>query len=241
MLITSDQTLINSDAVQIAFTDNGDPDYAAQVRSFGQSGKYVYVWFQFPPKVTNDSRKATWNEKTDVAATTEPIVLYASSSPREVGIQLTYIYNNEPRIGGGGKWDADLISRQVRLIRGYFHRVTDITNQRNLAIWLRLWGIGGKEEMTFRMLNSEVKYSETMIWDPATDPTAKKAYPFKTDINISLCAWTQGNKIPPAKGMAENLAAAGTAVANAVTGGQTAAEAQQRLTFLAPRITPDWY
>ena len=244
MITRADQTLLYKDSISLCFMDAGDPQFDGQVRSADVGGKkerWVYLWFQFPPRVTNDTRKANWKEKTDVAATTEPIVLYASSSPREIGLNFTYIYNNEPRVGGGGKWDANLIQRQLRLVRGYFHRVEDILEQRNLAIWLHLWGIGGAEELTFRMTNIDVKYSETLIWDPSTDPNAKNAFPFKTDVTITLLSWTQGNKVKPKTGVVSSIGSAVSSAVSAVTGDESGTTAQQRLSFLNKFVPRDWY
>ena len=142
--------------------------------------KFTKVEFQFPPKILSDSRKATWNE-VEYKTQTEPIAIFASSGPREFALQITYIYD-------GGVWGVDKISKQVKLMRGYFQRVKDADAQRNLVIRLKLWGIGGADPMSARMKSCDAKYSETMIYDG----DHKKAYPLRTDVTCDLALWTQG-------------------------------------------------
>lgn len=143
------------------------------------------VKFQFPPKIVSDSRKAAW-EELDVVGV-EPVVVYASSGPREIAMQITYIYD--------GNWNCAKISKQVRLLRGYFQRVADRDQNRNLVIKLKLWCIGGDdpELMSFRMKSCDVKYSETMIYEG--DPN--KAFPLRTDITCDLASWTRGTSDQP--------------------------------------------
>lgn len=163
------------------------------------------VEFQFPPKFMNDSRKATWKEM-EYATQTEPIVVYASSGPRELTMQITYIYDGDDQ----GDWNCAKISKQVRLIRGYFQRVKDANQQRNLAIRMAFWCIGGSGEqaaktMSFRLKSCDVKYSETMIF-PRQNPSG--AWPLRTDIICDLATWTQGTaqaKDQPLEGLLKTL------------------------------------
>jgi len=197
-LIQCDSTLIsNREALSVSFAD---PDKA---------GDYLYVQFQYPPRINSDSRKIKWETTQDLAGMTEPITIYSSSSPREINISFTYIFNKLSM--NGVIWNAQAIQRNVRLVRGYFQRVKQQERQRNLGIWLRLWGIGGtRREMTARMTNLDVKYSETLIKESSmakpeeTKPLVggkedgrsvapeRLAFPFKTDLTMTLCLWTQG-------------------------------------------------
>lgn len=165
---------------------------SAVVFEFPQNSK---VEFQFPPKITGDNRRATWKENT-YAGQVEPIMVHASSGPREVTMQITYIYD--------GNWDSNKIKTQVRLLRGYFQRVKDLKQQRNLAILLKLWSIGGESSMSFRMKSCDVKYSETMIFKGK----AENAYPLRTDITCDLASWTKGTasvEDQPLEGLRQTL------------------------------------
>lgn len=227
-MIRADQLLLDKDAVYVYF---GDPAVA---------NGYIQLMFQYPPRVTSDSRKANWQDMQDIPATTEPVVLFANSGAREMSLGFSYIYNNEPVVGGGGRWDVHTIQKQLRLIRSYFNNVKDTKSQRNLAIWCKFWGIGGQRWMTFRMLNADFKYSETLIYpaksydgktitsstnDPLTStsvPSERFAFPFKTDVTMSLAVWTQGGVGDPKDDKKRN----------SVT---------TRLSFLEYGLTPEWY
>lgn len=218
-LIQCDSRLIsNRDALDVSFAD---PDNA---------GQYLHVQFQYPPRINSDSRKIKWETTQDLAGMTEPITVYSSSSPRELSISFTYIFNKLSM--NGVTWNAQAIQRNVRLVRGYFQQVKKQERQRNLAVWLRLWGIGGKRWMTARMTNLDIKYSETLIKETTkiaplnelafVDPE-RLAFPFKTDITMTLCLWTQGAALDindnPAPGFRPN----------------------NQLGFLEEGITREWY
>lgn len=159
--------------------------------------------FQFPPKITTDSRKADWKETNQVNGT-EPLPIWQSSGPREMSMSLTYIVD-------GHLWPITRIQKQVRLLRGYFARIKDKGNYRNLVILLRLWGIGGEDDMSFRIKGVDVKLSETLVSGPGE---IKNTYPLRTDITLDLRLWTTGG--PPA-------------------------EPTQELPKLAREQTADWY
>lgn len=146
-------------------------------------GDGTNVLFQYPPKVLGDGRKGTWDEP-EVRAT-EPVAIFAASSPRNIVLQITYIYD-------GMQWGCDTIRQQVNNIRGYFQRIKDQnTRNRNLIVYLKLWCIGGLNELSFRMRSCDVKYSETMIMEG----DSSSAWPLKTDITLDLCVWTKdGNQ-----------------------------------------------
>ena len=226
MMIRADQQLLDKEAVYVYF---GDPV---------KDKEYIQLIFQYPPRISSDSRKANWQDMQDVPATTEPIVLFANSGAREMSLNFSYIYNNEPVVGGGGRWDVHTIQKQLRLIRSYFNNVKDTKNQRNLALWCKFWGIGGQRWMTFRMLNADFKYSETLIYPaksfdgnnvtPTTInplkseavPSERFAFPFKTDVTMSLAVWTQGGTDPNKP---------------------NDPKVTTRLRFLEAGLTPEWY
>lgn len=136
------------------------------------------VRFQFPPKVVSDGRKGSWEERD--AQGVEPIAIYKGSGSRTISLQITYIHD-------GDTWNCSTIRAQVNKIRGYFQRVKKAYQERNLGVYLKLWCIGGSEELSFRMRSCDVKYSETMIMDGGTD----SAWPLRTDITLDLASWTK--------------------------------------------------
>lgn len=140
------------------------------------------VWFQFPPKVTEDGRKGSWQEEEVWGVA--PLAIYKASESRAMSLKITYIID--------GDWDYEAIKRNIKLIRGYFQRVKDRdaknekeADNRNLVVYMKLWAIGGDDPMTFRLKSCDVKYSDTMIG------IGDKAFPLRTDITLSLATWTQ--------------------------------------------------
>lgn len=150
----------------------------AAVLTFADGGDMKRAIFQYPPKVISDGRKGSWEEKDTWGR--EPVAIYASSAPRCITLLVTYIND--------GVWDHKKISKQVRLIRGYFQRAKDLLNQRNLVAFLKLWAIGGEIPMSFRMRSCDIKYSETMIM---VNRDQRTAWPLRTDLTLDFAAWTR--------------------------------------------------
>lgn len=147
------------------------------------------VKFQFAPKVNGDSRRGNWDER-DVMGI-EPVAIYKGSGPRTISLQITYIYD-------GDMWDSNSIRSQINLIRGYFIRAQGLgVQEQKMVVLLKLWGIGGKDELSFRMRSVDVKYSETMIKDIKASGNVEgrnlsQYFPLRTDITIELASWTKG-------------------------------------------------
>lgn len=179
----------------------GDPILVVPDPAIGAAGGIPSrVEFQFPPKISSDDRKGSWDEKEVWGVA--PMVIYKASESRTMSMKITYIVD--------GDWDYLAIKRNIKLIRGYYQRVKDREagnagegDNRNLAVYIKLWAIGGDEPMSFRMRSCSVKYGETMIG------SGDKAFPLKTEITLDIATWTQ--------------------------------EANQALTALRPKLTPDWY
>lgn len=158
----------------------------------------VYIDFQFPFKVTSDSRKADW-AKQETPKQAEPIVMYASSGPREFTLQWVYIYDGNEK----GDWGVERITKMVRRIRGYFQRVKFLSASREMVAYVQMYAMGGPKPISCRMMSVDVKYSDTMIWEPGVriDADVKgshfteahhSAYPMKTEITATFAVWTTG-------------------------------------------------
>jgi hypothetical protein len=158
------------------------------------------VEFQFPPRVTSDNRRGSWDEK-DVLGT-EPIVIFRGSSPRNINLSIVYICH--------GDWDCDRIKKNIMIMRGYFGRSAGLTvRQKAMIVRLKLWCIGGSDLLSFRCRSVDVKYSETMVKTKATpmsqDPyfgplsgsPVDSYFPLKTEITLDLASWT--SKFPVTK------------------------------------------
>lgn len=163
----------------------------------------IEIYFQFPPKVTSDGRKADWKTKPS-AAQTEPIVTYASSQPREFTWQWVYIYEGN----GADDWGVQKITRQLRKLRGYFQRAKHLSASRNMVALVLMWAIGGPKIISSRIISVDTKYSDTMIWQKSgpnifsindvgvkvKDLKAEPdyAFPLKTEVTCTFAVWTAG-------------------------------------------------
>jgi hypothetical protein len=166
------------------------------------------VAFQFPPRITSDSRKGNWEERDSQG--TEPIAVFRTSGPREISLSWMYIVADS---GSGSGWSTTKIAEEVRRVRGYFARVRQPGNDRNLVVKFKMWKLGGDDEMSCRIRSIDVKHSDTIVV-PCGDngPQVQLAYPLRTDITVDLRIWTQGGP-----------------------------KATQELEGLLPDETPDWY
>ena len=134
--------------------------------------------FQFPPKITSDDRKGNWKE--GELRGIEPVAAFNTSGPREITITATYV------VDGSADWSFQKVKTQVLLARGYFARVRQLNATRNLVCKFKMWAIGGTEEMTCRIVNVGVKYSDTIVG------VGDNAFPLRTDLTLDVRMWTAG-------------------------------------------------
>lgn len=142
------------------------------------------VTFQFPPKISSDNRKGTWNE--GELRGVEPVAVFATSGPREFSLNWTYIV--ESIFGGDGVWGIDSIRENVNRIRGYFGNLKgDAVSVNTLIVDFKFPAITGRDPWTCRIKSIDVKHSDNLIGD---DP--EFVYPLRTDITVDLRLWTKG-------------------------------------------------
>lgn len=133
----------------------------------------VTIYFQFPPKITNDSRQAKWNEK-DVA-TVEPNVIFASPGFREITLEWEYI-------AGFGGWTWRFIHSNLNYIRRF---ITTAPKDQNLVAKTKLYSIGGDEPFTCRIISFTTKYGNALVRD------GKDVYPLSTKATLTLKVWAK--------------------------------------------------
>lgn len=144
----------------------------------------VDIEFQFPPKVLTDGRRGNWNEQ-DLGGGQEPVATFKTSGPRTLSLAWTYIVDSATSSG----WNIKRITKNVRTLRGYFANIRDYDSNRDgLVVMLRMWCIGGLQEMTARIVTIDVKYGEALVY--GGDVT--QAFPLRTDITVDLRLWTKG-------------------------------------------------
>ncbi len=181
------------------------------------------ILFQFPPKVPSDNKTGNWNDTQTLFD--EPVAVYTTIGPRDITMNLTYIvtdasspkdfsYTNSVLQGGGDPnyyrnndpWTAEKIHQQLRRLRGYFNASRTRggipqANQRfqdSLVLIIKLAGIGGTSEMTGRMTNVNVNYSETLV---SSNVASNNLFPLRTDVSIGLRLWTRNAEEKTSEGI----------------------------------------
>jgi hypothetical protein len=148
-----------------------------------ERGAILQLELQFPPKILTDNRKADWDEA--MLFGVEPIATIQSTGAREISLQVTYIVD-------GGVWTTQTVAEEVRKIRGYFSRLRDGLDNRNLVVSFNMWLHGGGDEaaMSCRIKGVSVKHSETQVFPRTPGNGApnqwRAAYPLRTDVTIDL-------------------------------------------------------
>jgi hypothetical protein len=179
--------------------------------SDGTTVKDGRIEFQFPPKVTSDSRKGTWEEGDLPGA--EPVFAFSVSSAREITLTWTYVVD-------GGEWTIGRITSNIRTLRGYFAEVRNPeSDHQKLVVLFRLWAVGGPERISALIKNIDVKYGDTIVTDYNPIRTFSRidhSFYLRTDVTVDLRIWTRGV-------------------------GEGADEVLQDIENLIPTAPPEWY
>lgn len=137
-----------SEQVSIVFRTN--PPAAA---GFPLGGSKLPL--QFPPRITDDTKSANWQE-TNVASY-EPIAIWQGSLPRKIGIEITYI-------AAGGQFTPSKIAEITRQVKAYFYR-----SLRDGAlvpvVEIKMYEHVTDGNALFRLLDASFSFSETLIRD----------------------------------------------------------------------------
>lgn len=156
------------------------------------------VEFQFPPKITSDSKKINWVEK-DLKGY-EPLALFMGSSPRTINFEAQYVVY--------GNWTVEKIRNQVLTLKsgayfGDFNKAgASLANAP--YIMLRAYQIvdearrdpPGVTTSTWRMLSLDIEYSRELVLAEGSEqaiPLRAKidsAWPLHTKVNMSLALTT---------------------------------------------------
>lgn len=152
--------------------------------------------FQFPPHITSDNRKGTWSSS-PVPDAADELQIFLSSSPRTFVLETTYIVNNAS--AGGTTWSGSAITEQLKALRGYF-TLAKISDDPLMVCYVKLWGIGGKERMTARLIDVDIKHGKTFVKEGGSGASGGVAaltggaewYPLRTDVTLTMAIFTDG-------------------------------------------------
>ncbi len=182
-LITNyDRSIIDSNSLRIVLR--------RPTNETGTTTERRDVAFQFPPKIPNDSRAGDWKEDAAGPNSGDKIAVYKAASPRRITVEWKYIV-------GYANWSIDKIKDQLKLLRGYFRNPfienAGETALSPLVVELRLWEVGGRSTMSFRLDQVNIKHGPTLV--------GKKpdlVFPLLTDVSADFKSWPKiGN--PPAQ------------------------------------------
>jgi len=179
-----------------------------------QSGSGKSMEFQFPPKITSDGRKGSWEE--GELRGVEPISVFKTSGAREISIKWTYIVD-------GGKWTAERVSNNVKKLRGYFAQLKGEGgnptpgDRKALVVKFKMWRHGDpRDHMTARIKAIDVKHGETIVSDNADGRRGASGgggggsdsiFPLRTDITVDLRLWSHGSSAAFGEGPHQRLLA----------------------------------
>lgn len=146
------------------------------------------IQFQFPPKITSDSRKGDWVEVEKPGV--EPTFEFKWSGAREITMAWTYVVD-------GGTWTIGRITSNIRTLRGYFAESRNPqSNHKDLVVFFKLWAVGGPDQISALIKNVDVKYGDTIVTEYGPIRTLNRigdhSFFLRTDITIDLRIWTKG-------------------------------------------------
>ena len=185
------------------------------------SGGYA-IEFQFPPKVTSDTKDAEW--AIAKAGALPPIPTFKHAGPRKISLKWEYIVTS--KTANTISWTAERISKNVKKLRGYFNAgyggngavagqgakggVFAMTPESFIA-YFKYGAFGGNDAKyqqnstsscyTFYMESVDVKHGDTVVY-PNEDPTAM--FPLKTEVSVTLIEWVSGF-VPQNQNSAQNI------------------------------------
>ncbi len=141
------------------------------------------VPFQFPPKVTSDSKAGDWKEEAKRGL--EPTVVWTSGKSRTLAIEWTYIVGEKGP--GGYIYTTEFIKQTVAWLRAYYIEKNVKGVGEDLIAKLKLWLIGGTKEYAVRFLTIDVTHGKSIV---VPDGNVNLAFPLRTDVKAKAAIWT---------------------------------------------------
>jgi len=138
------------------------------------------VLFQFPPKVTSDSRSGTWTE-TELPGD-QPFSAWKTSGARKITLEWTYI------IGATQAWDTEFVRKQILALRAYYTAQEEYAG--TYIVMLYLWKLGGPKPMSCRLGSIDITHGKALY---VPDGNLKLAHPVITNVKVGIQLWSKGN------------------------------------------------
>jgi hypothetical protein len=159
------------------------------------------VEFQFPPKITGDSRRITFETGKDKGMGRDPILKYGGNTSRDFTMQVEYVVEhsdsklpaNKPEDFNTDvasllelRWNIDRIKYNINLLRGYFTSFKDTTTGQSA------YGARFKHTLITGVNWSGVvlKGFSTTYEGPLIGDNPRSAMPLKTTITVEMSTLT---------------------------------------------------
>ena len=187
-----------SETVSLSFADSNG-DRGGQITNKIQT---YSVPFQFPPRVTSDSKSGDWNETSSNSVFSEPVATFNGSKPRTINIKWSYIVDDVEKAG----WTTKKIATITQALRGYFTRMDNNYlagnfNYKPTLVYFQMYR-NQYNLRTFRLESADISFSENLIVPDLIDLSKqpfvvdepeesesglyRQAFPLRTDISITL-------------------------------------------------------
>jgi len=147
----------------------------------------VSIDFQFPPEMTQDSRRVEWSTKVYYGG--DPLAIYNGNSARQMTLKIDYIIETANG-GGGGLWTINKIKRNINELKGYFTGAAVGQGGTLMAIF-KYPKITGDKPMSVRIGSVNVDYSGPHIGGQ-NDGSGFEAYPLKSTVTLDIATATLG-------------------------------------------------
>lgn len=145
----------------------------------GVGGGGDEIEFQFPPRITSDSKSSNWRE--DSSASYEPTATYLGSTARSIKLSTEYIIY--------GEWTGEKINNAIRNLKSNIYlKNADIIKSRAPYIELEMYGYipAAGIRSTWRIMDVSVVPSKEIV------ESGDNWYPLHYVMSISLTLFTLG-------------------------------------------------
>lgn len=133
---------------------------------FNPSG--LVINFQFPPRITGDSKRAEWKEIP--IASYEPLAYWMGADARKISLQFEYIVTARSN-AGTSKWAINYINDQLKKLKSYFYTTVTQGIDKYPLVRLNLYDYSPKAESgterlgTWRMFDIDIKPDGPILLD----------------------------------------------------------------------------
>jgi len=132
------------------------------------------IEFQFPPKITSDSKSSKWKLKWQNSY--EPYAVWLGAEARRITLAADYVVH--------GEWGADKVQKQITNAKGHLYKHGGKTGPNAPYATLNMYGIA-PDGSTWRVSDVNIKYSQELIRDGII-------WPLHSKLTIRLDLFTQG-------------------------------------------------